>query len=70
MGGHPAVRVATANEVAELLRVSPATVYRMAQAGELPTLSRVGPLLRFDLDAVEAWLRCDSVEAWRGDRQS
>lgn len=42
-----------------MLAVHINTVYRMAQTGELPTLHRIGPRLRFDLDAIEAWLRGD-----------
>ena len=51
------MRVGTAKQVAELLQVRVETVYSMAQSGELPTLRRIGPRLRFDLDAVEAWMR-------------
>lgn len=51
------LRVGTAQDVAELLHVSVDQVYRLAQTGELPTLRRIGPRLRFDLDAVEAWMR-------------
>ncbi len=51
------LRVGTADEVAALLRVSVRTVRDMAQAKEIPVLRRVGPKLRFDMDAVEAWLR-------------
>jgi excisionase family DNA binding protein len=51
------MKVGTPKEVAALLGVHINTVYRMAQTGELPTLRRVGPQLRFDLDAIEAWLK-------------
>ena len=55
------MRVGTAAEVAQLLRVSLNTVYSMAQTGEIPTLRRVGKgsnaRLRFDLDAIEEWLQ-------------
>lgn len=55
------MRVGTAAEVAQLLRVSLNTVYSMAQTGELPTLRRVGrgsnARLRFDMDKIEDWMR-------------
>ena len=42
-------------EVAELLRVSKATAYRLVQAGELPAL-RVGHQLRVDPRELDQWL--------------
>lgn len=51
------MRVGTARDVADLLKIRVETVYQLAQTGELPTLRRIGPRLRFDLDAIEAWLR-------------
>jgi excisionase family DNA binding protein len=51
------VRVGTPQDVADLLRVHVNTVYRYAQEGKLPTLRKIGPRLRFDLDAVEAWMK-------------
>jgi excisionase family DNA binding protein len=49
-------RAMTAAEVAELLCVSPVTVYRMANAGQLPNF-KVGTAVRFDPRAVADWLR-------------
>ena len=49
--------VGTAKDVAALLKVSVDKVYELAQQGELPTLRRIGPRLRFDLDEVERWMR-------------
>ncbi len=46
----------TAEEVAEMLRVSKNSVYRLAQAGELPSY-RVGRKLRFTLRDIEAYTR-------------
>lgn len=51
------MRVGTASDVATLLKLRKETVYRMAQTGELPSLRRLGPRLRFDLDAIEAWMQ-------------
>ena len=46
----------TAREVAELLAVSPITVYKMAKAGNLPNF-RIGTAVRFDPREVAEWLR-------------
>lgn len=51
------MRIGTAADVAALLQVRVETVYAMAQRGELPELRRIGPRLRFDLDAIEQWMR-------------
>lgn len=44
----------TAREVAELMRVSTMTVYRLIKSGELPAI-RVGKHLRIRRDDVEAY---------------
>ncbi len=46
----------TAREVAQLLGVNRATVYKLAAAGELAHL-RIGGAVRFRRDDVEAYLR-------------
>jgi excisionase family DNA binding protein len=51
------VRVGKASEVAKLIDVHIDKVYEMAQKGEIPSLRRVGPELRFDLDEIERWMR-------------
>ena len=53
-------RAMTATEVAELLEVSPITVYKMAKAGWLPSF-RVGTSVRFDPRAVAEWLRANAA---------
>jgi excisionase family DNA binding protein len=57
------MRVGTAQDVAELLHVSIDKVYELAQQGPddggLPSLRRIGPRLRFDLDDVEQWMRSE-----------
>lgn len=45
-----------ANDVANFLKVSRSWVYQRAQAGLLPCL-HVGGLLRFDPDAIQAFVR-------------
>ena len=49
-------RALTAQEVAEILRVSDMTIYRLAKAGGIPSF-KVGNSLRFDPKAVAGWLR-------------
>jgi len=53
-------RAITANEVAEFLAVSPITIYKMAQAGRLPSF-RIGTAVRFDPRALAEWLRANAL---------
>lgn len=55
------MRVGRVQDVMELLLCSDDTVYRLVAEGQIPTLRRVGGQLRFDLDAVEKWLRGDAA---------
>lgn len=48
--------VMTAAQVAEMLNVSRAAVYRLARSGQLPSV-RLGRTVRFLREAVEALLR-------------
>ncbi|HQY32785.1 helix-turn-helix domain-containing protein [Actinotalea sp.] len=67
----PRVRYLTVAEVAETMRVSKMTVYRLARSGELPAV-RVGRSYRVPQDALDAYLatavidrRTDEDEARR-----
>ncbi len=51
-----APRLWDANDVARYLRVSRSWVYHRVDAGQLPSL-RVGGLVRFDPDVVQAFAR-------------
>lgn len=53
-------KLLTVEEVAEMLRVSKMTVYRLAEKGELPSV-RVGRSIRIVEDGLDMYLR-------RGDR--
>jgi excisionase family DNA binding protein len=53
------IKLWTPDDVAEALRCSRTTVYRMVEEGKLPSV-RVGRLLRFDPNAVQAALRGSS----------
>lgn len=54
------VRFLTVVEVAELMRVSRMTVYRLVHAGELPAV-RVGRSFRVPQDALDAYLRSSAT---------
>lgn len=49
------MRFLTVNEVAEMMRVSTMTVYRMVHSGEVPAI-RFGRSFRIPESAVEQWL--------------
>lgn len=48
-------KVLTVLDVAELLSLSPITVYRLANKGEIPAV-RVGRCWRFTSEAIQNWL--------------
>jgi excisionase family DNA binding protein len=53
----------SAEQVAELLGVSRAHVWRMLKRGQLPTPARLGRLSRWDRRTVEAWLAAGAPAA-------
>ena len=55
-------RFLTVQEVADLMRVSTMTVYRIIKSGELPAV-RVGRSFRVPEQAVHSYLRDSFVEA-------
>lgn len=70
------VRFLTVLEVAEVMRVSKMTVYRLLHSGELPGV-RVGRSFRVPQDALDSYLRSsatafvdDEASARREDRRS
>jgi excisionase family DNA binding protein len=46
----------TAQDLAELLKVNPDTIWKMAKQSRIPSF-RVGTAVRFDPKSVAAWLR-------------
>ncbi len=58
----PRARFLTAGEVADLLRVSTMTVYRLIKAGELPA-ARIGKSYRVREDDVDRYLASRYTEA-------
>lgn len=59
-GSQRRVRFLTVVEVADLMRVSRMTVYRLVHAGELPAV-RVGRSFRVPQDALDAYLRSSAT---------
>ena len=62
MEEHAPARFLTVMEVANTMRVSKMTVYRLLHSGELPGL-RVGRSFRVPADALEAYLRSAATES-------
>ncbi len=48
--------IITADEVAEATQLARSTVYQWATDGRLPSI-KMGAAVRFERDAIEAWLR-------------
>ncbi|MEE6273922.1 helix-turn-helix domain-containing protein [Georgenia wangjunii] len=68
MAEQQAPRFLTVAEVAELIRVSKMTVYRMVHAGEIPAV-RVGRSFRVPQAAVEDLLS-SGVGDWQPEREA
>jgi excisionase family DNA binding protein len=49
-------RLGDAHAIARILKVSAATVRRMARAGRMPGSVRIGDLHRWDIAAVNRWI--------------
>lgn len=64
MDAQPTLRFMTVSEVAEVMRVSKMTVYRLIHAGELPAI-RVGKSFRVPQGAVSALIDA----SWASDDQ-
>jgi len=60
-------RFLTVPEVAEQMRVSNMTVYRLVHAGELPAI-RVGRSFRVPADALETFLASNRVDGRRDEQ--
>lgn len=59
----------SAEQVAELLGVSRAHIWRMLQRGQLPAPARLGRLSRWDRRTVEAWLAAGAPAARRDEKR-
>ncbi len=49
-------------EVAQLLNVSPHTVYKMKSYGQIPAV-KIGGALKFEVSAIQAWLKTKTLKA-------
>ena len=54
--------ILTVKEVSELLRVHPATIYRLTKESKIPSF-RIGPYWRFRPDLIERWMAEKSMHA-------
>ena len=60
----PRVQFLTVAEVADVMRISKMTVYRLVHSGEMPAV-RVGHSYRVPQDALEQYLATSHIEADR-----
>ena len=59
-------KIMTAQEVAHYLRLDKATIYRLAQAGEIPAV-KVGRTWRFKRELIDEWFRQESIRNSHSD---
>lgn len=59
--------IMTAQEVAQYLRLAEATVYKLAQAGEIPAV-KVGRAWRFKKELIDEWFREKARRDSRSDQ--
>ena len=55
-------KLLTVDEVAEILRVSPSTVYRRIQAGELPAVKLGHRQVRIKQEDLDAYIEAHRIE--------
>ena len=56
-------KLMTVVEVAEYLRISRASVYRLVRSRQVP-VSSVGRQLRFRRDSIDRWLHDKELDSW------
>jgi excisionase family DNA binding protein len=56
MPADPASSVLTIDELAQYLKISKSTLYKLAQEGAIPC-NKIGKHWRFHKDAIDEWLR-------------
>jgi excisionase family DNA binding protein len=61
-------KLLTARAVAELLGVSPETILRWYRHGDLPAVRMPGGSIRFQQDALEAWIAQRSTDTLPANR--
>ncbi len=59
------------NAVATKCACSPRHVYRLSDAGRMPSPRKLGALVRWDLDEIDAWIAdgCKPVRGSNGGRR-
>ena len=60
----------TISQVAAALNCSTKTVYRLADAGKMPPACRIGDLVRWNSEAIEAWITAGCPDLRNALRQS
>ena len=58
--------IMTVQEVAQYLRLAEATVYKLAQAGEIPGM-KVGRAWRFKRELIDEWFKREAMQDSRSD---
>jgi excisionase family DNA binding protein len=60
-------RLGDVQTIAAMLACSPRHVYRLADADRMPRPLRLGTLVRWDLDAIDQWIRAGCPSTRKGD---
>ena len=58
--------IMTAQELAQYLRLAEATIYKLAQSGEIPAV-KVGRAWRFRRELIDEWFRQEAMQDPRSD---
>jgi len=59
--------IMTAQELAQYLRLAEATIYKLAQAGEIPAV-KVGRTWRFKKELIDEWFRQQAHQSSKPER--
>jgi excisionase family DNA binding protein len=59
--------IMTTQEVAQYLRLAEATVYKLAQEGQIPAV-KVGRTWRFKRELIDGWIRKESANSSGDDK--
>lgn len=65
----PTGEIMTTQEVAEYLRLTEATIYKLAQAGEIPAM-KVGRAWRFKRELIDEWFRLQSTCSFASETET
>ena len=60
----------TISQVAAALNCSTKTVYRLADAGKMPPACRIGDLVRWSSEAIDAWIAKGCPDCRKALRQN